>query len=66
MKWTRSFEPVVDVALPPLQPFQRCTCGTCQECRTNEKWDRAFAKFEVKQEDRWPTKGLFRSTLCEL
>lgn len=48
--------------LPPLQPYQRCTCGKCRECRENEKWDRIFAKFE-KREDYWQTKGLFQSTL---
>jgi hypothetical protein len=54
---------VRNVVLPPLPPYQRCACGSCDECRTNEKWDRAFAKFEVKEEDIWPTKGLFQSTL---
>jgi hypothetical protein len=34
--------------LPPLEPYRRCPCGRCAECRSNEKWDRIFAKFEVK------------------
>ena len=44
-------------------PYLRCCCDKCQECRTNETWDRIFAKFEVKEEDTWQTKGLFQSTL---
>jgi hypothetical protein len=48
--------------LPPLTPYRRCQCGTCNECKDNEKWDRAFAKFEVKEDD-WKTKGFYRSTL---
>jgi hypothetical protein len=48
--------------LPPLAPFQRCSCGSCHECRDNQKWDRVFAKFEVT-EDNWETKGFFQSTL---
>ena len=48
--------------LPPLTPYQRCKCGSCRECQDNQKWDRAFAKFEVT-EDRWKTMGLFQSTL---
>ena len=35
-------------ALPPLAPYQRCTCGSC---RDNAKWDRVFAKFEVKEQE---------------
>jgi hypothetical protein len=50
------------VPLPPLAPYQRCRCGSCRECRDNQKWDRAFAKFEVI-EDNWKTKGFFQSTL---
>jgi hypothetical protein len=49
--------------LPRLAPYQRCTCGDCSECRSNAKWDRVFAKFEVREEDKWPTKGMFQSTL---
>jgi hypothetical protein len=57
------FESAVIGRLPPLQPYKRCSCGTCQECRTNAKWDRAFAKVEIREEDSWATKGLYRSTL---
>ena len=49
--------------LPPLAPYQRCNCGSCRTCLDNEKWDRVFAKFEIKQEDHWETKGMFQSTL---
>jgi hypothetical protein len=38
-------------ALPPLAFYQRCTCGTCRECRDYLKWDRIFAKFEVKERE---------------
>jgi hypothetical protein len=62
-KSSSRFAPIVNAPLPPLAPYQRCKCGTCPECRANEKWDRIFAKFEVKDEDNWATKGLFRSTL---
>ena len=62
-EWTRKLDQVVDAPLPPLMPYQRCQCGKCTECRTNAKWDRIFAKFEARQEDDWPTKGMFRSTL---
>jgi hypothetical protein len=48
--------------LPRLTPYKRCACGTCEDCRTDAKWDAVFAKFEVKQ-DSWPTKGFFQSTL---
>ena len=50
------------VPLPPLTPYQRCTCGSCRECKDNQKWDHAFAKFEVT-EDNWTGKGFFQSTL---
>ena len=30
--------------LPRLQPYVRCTCGTCRECRSNAHCDRVFAK----------------------
>jgi len=63
MKITQFSRPVQTVPLPPLAPYQRCKCGACRECRENAKWDRVFAKFEVKEEDQWPTRGLFRSTL---
>jgi hypothetical protein len=62
-QWSRTLVPGVDVPLPPLMPYQRCACGTCQECRTNAKWDQAFAKIEIKEEDNWATKGFFQSTL---
>jgi len=39
---------VANAHLPRLQPYQRCKCGSCRECKDNEKWDRVFAKFEVK------------------
>jgi len=48
--------------LPPLAPYKRCKCGSCRECQDNQKWDRVFAKFEVK-EDTWKGKGFFQSTL---
>jgi hypothetical protein len=48
--------------LPPLKPYRRCQCGSCNECLDNQKWDRAFAKFEIK-EDNWKTKGFYQSTL---
>jgi len=38
--------------LPPLVPYKRCKCGTCRDCKENEKWDRVFAKFETKNEER--------------
>ena len=52
----------VQAPLPRLEPYQRCRCGKCRECRDNERWDKVFAKFETK-DDRWETKGLFQSTL---
>lgn len=53
---------VAEGPLPKLAPYKRCKCGRCPECESNAKWDAVFAKFEV-QEDRWPSKGMFRSTL---
>jgi hypothetical protein len=50
--------------LPRLQPYVRCPCGTCRECRDNAKWDRVFAKFEVK--DHGDERGMFRSPLSDL
>jgi len=36
--------------LPPLAPYQRCTCGSCRECLENAKWDRIFSeKFAAKE-----------------
>jgi hypothetical protein len=49
--------------LPPLKPYRRCTCGSCTECRTNEKWDRIFAKFEKKE---WEVRGMFQCALNDL
>ncbi len=48
-------------ARQPLQPYQRCRCGVCRECQENERWDRVFARFEVKK--YWEDRGLFQSTL---
>src|ERR1035438_2183559 len=45
-------------AAAPLQPYRRCTCGSCRACRDNAKWDRIFAKFEVKETE---VRGLYRS-----
>ena len=44
-----------------LAPYPRCRCGLCRECADNEKWDRIFAKFEVKT--YWDERGVFQSTL---
>lgn len=46
---------------PRLQPFLRCRCGQCRECIENDRWDRVFARFEVKQ--HWEDRGLLQSTL---
>ena len=48
-------------ALPALQPYTRCPCGTCAECRSNARWDRIFAKFETN--NYGDERGMFRSTL---
>ena len=55
---------VSNAALPPMQPYTRCPCGTCSECRSNARWDRIFAKFEAKNygEER----GMFGSTLQDI
>jgi hypothetical protein len=45
---------------PRLAPYQRCTCGACEECRDNAKWDRIFAKFEVKERE---VHGMFQCAL---
>ena len=50
--------------LPPLQPYTRCPCGSCTECRSNAKWDRIFAKFEVKEYG--DVRGMCRSPLSDL
>jgi hypothetical protein len=60
---SRIFDSVINGPLPALAPYQRCKCGNCRDCKVNAKWDAVFAKFETKEEDRWPTKGLFQSTL---
>jgi hypothetical protein len=54
----------VNAPLPPLQRYIRCSCGSCRECRDNAKWDRVFAKFEVK--DYGDKRGLFGSPLNDL
>jgi hypothetical protein len=54
----------INIPLPQLQPYRRCPCGSCAECRSNAKWDRIFAKFEVKEYgDR---RGVFGSALSDL
>ena len=63
-EWTGAEGPVLDAPLPPLEPYARCKCGACSVCLDNQKWDRIFARFEVKQ--HWDTKGIFRSALHDL
>jgi hypothetical protein len=46
--------------LPPLAPYVRCRCGSCHECRENAKWDRVFAKFEIKASEE---RGVYQSAL---
>jgi hypothetical protein len=46
---------------PRLEPFPRCRCGQCRECQENDRWDRVFARLEVKK--YWEDRGLFQSTL---
>jgi hypothetical protein len=53
-------EPVNTALLPPLVPYQRCTCGSCRE---NAKWDEIFAKLEIKEQE---VRGLHRSALEDL
>ena len=50
--------------LPPLKPYTRCPCGVCPECLSNAKWDRIFAKFEVK--DNADQRRISRSPLSDL
>jgi hypothetical protein len=50
-------------ALPPLEPYKRCTCGSCRACLDNAKWDRIFAKFEVKEAE---VRGLYGCALVDL
>ena len=45
----------------PLEPYPRCRCGECRDCRENDRWDRIFARLEVKQ--YWEPRGVFQSTL---
>ena len=47
-----------------LAPYQRCQCGMCRECLDNARWDRVFARFEVKV--YWDEKGIFQSTLRDI
>jgi hypothetical protein len=49
--------------LPPLEPYRRCTCGSCSECRSNEKWDRIFAKYEVRERE---LRSMFKSALADM
>jgi hypothetical protein len=49
--------------LAALVPYQRCKCGSCRECRDNAKWDRIFAKFEIKERE---ARSLFRCALEDL
>jgi hypothetical protein len=49
--------------LPPLLPYARCTCGSCRTCRDNAKWDRIFARHELKQRDEL---GLYGCPLNDL
>ena len=60
----RDAAPLRDAPLPPLQPYVRCRCGACRECKDNAKWDRVFAKFAVTEygEER----SLIRSPLSDL
>src|SRR5664279_4316466 len=51
-------------ALPRLQPYTRCTCGSCGECRSNEHWDRVFAKFETRESE--DQRGRSRSPISDL
>jgi hypothetical protein len=60
----RAFRTLADPALlPRLALYQGCTCGSCFECRDNARWDRVFAKFEVKEPD---VRGLYRCAIADL
>jgi hypothetical protein len=61
--WKQYRDPAQPAPLPPLAARRRCDCGKCKVCVSDLKWDRIFAKFEVKKEDDWPTRGMFQSTL---
>jgi hypothetical protein len=54
-------DPAQGRRFPRLQPFPRCRCGECRDCRENDRWDRVFARFEVKQ--YWEHRGLLQSPL---
>jgi len=49
--------------LPPLAPYVRCTCGSCRDCIDNAKWDRIFAKYEIKEQEE---RGVYRCALSDL
>ena len=46
---------------PP--PYQPCACGSCPQCRDNAKWDRIFAKFEVRERE---VRGVYGCPLRDL
>ena len=50
-------------AVPRLPQYHRCTCGLCRECRDNARWDRIFAKFEVKEPE---VRGVYRCALNDI
>ena len=50
-------------AQPSLKPYKRCSCGSCRACVENAKWDRIFAKFEVKETE---VRGLYGCALVDL
>ncbi len=47
--------------LPALEPYVRCKCGSCRDCRENAKWDRIFAKHETTAEQR----GVYQCALSD-
>jgi hypothetical protein len=67
MRKSKAYEAFRDSDLaypvPRLIPYQRCTCGDCPECHDNAKWDRVFAKFEVKEPE---VHGMFQCPLNDL
>jgi hypothetical protein len=60
-KRTIAPDPARGERFPRLHPFPRCRCGQCRDCKENERWDRIFARFEVKK--YWEDRGLLQSTL---
>jgi hypothetical protein len=50
-------------ALPSPRPYRPCACGSCPQCRDNAKWDRIFAKFEVKKPE---VRGMYGCALRDL